>query len=124
MEQREEFMQITKGWASNKSLHDLSPIIREAENWAAAHQPLMPGEEKALRLMRQAQEARGGLSEGGDAGERKADDFAPDPKAEIECGLRSNGRCVKDGTDECRRCPSRQSEAFIGSKAWKKKHNK
>lgn len=125
MDMREEFFNITKGWASNGNTADLTPMIKDAEAWAQKHQPLQPGEEKTIRLMHQAQAARVGLSEGGDAAAaERVDDFAPDAKGEIECGLRANGRCTKDGGEECKRCPQRQSDAFVGSKAWKKKHGK
>jgi hypothetical protein len=40
-----------------------------------------------------------------------------------DCGLMSDGQCLKAGSEECDwECPNRNSELFAGSRAWCKKH--
>lgn len=42
---------------------------------------------------------------------------------EQECGLRHDGQCSQAGTEHCDfTCPWRNSEDFVGSAAWNKKH--
>ena len=47
------------------------------------------------------------------------DDFDQD------CGLMSDGQCLQAGTEHCDfGCPNRMSDLFVGSPAWRKKHQR
>ena len=40
-----------------------------------------------------------------------------------DCGLMPDGQCLKAGSEECDgECPNRNSEFFVGSRAWCRKH--
>lgn len=40
-----------------------------------------------------------------------------------DCGLMHDGQCLKAGSEECDwECPNRNSELFVGSAAWCRKH--
>ena len=42
-----------------------------------------------------------------------------------ECGLGDDGQCSQAGTEHCDfECPMRDSDQFVGSKAWREKHEK
>lgn len=44
---------------------------------------------------------------------------------DIDCGLLSDGQCLKAGSEECDwDCPTRNSERFVGSAAWRKTHSR
>jgi len=54
--------------------------------------------------------------------EEDQDDVA---EAEMDCGLGHDGQCSQAGTEHCDFvCPFRNSEDFVGSAAWNKKHSK
>jgi len=42
-----------------------------------------------------------------------------------DCGLCDDGQCTMAGTEYCDfECQNRDSELFVGSKVWKKKHQR
>lgn len=42
---------------------------------------------------------------------------------DMDCMLRPDGQCGAAGSEYCDfMCPNRESELFVGSKAWKRKH--
>lgn len=42
---------------------------------------------------------------------------------DYDCGLMQDGQCLKAGSEECDwECPNRNSELFVGSAAWCRKH--
>lgn len=44
---------------------------------------------------------------------------------DADCGLMSNGQCSQAGTEHCDFCcPNRNSDLFVGSAAWRAKHEK
>lgn len=48
------------------------------------------------------------------------DDYGDD-----DCGLRADGQCSQAGTEHCDfMCPNRNSDLFVGSAAWRAKHEK
>ena len=52
-------------------------------------------------------------------------DVAGDDEWEMSCGLRRDGLCSQAGTEHCDfECPNRNSDLFVGSAAWRAKHEK
>ncbi len=52
-------------------------------------------------------------------------DVAGDDEWEMACGLMRDGYCSQAGTEHCDfECPNRNSDLFIGSAAWRAKHEK
>ena len=44
---------------------------------------------------------------------------------DLMCGLARNGQCSQAGTEHCDfECPNRNSDLFVGSAAWRAKHEK
>lgn len=42
---------------------------------------------------------------------------------DFDCRLRPDGQCLLAGSEECDwDCPNRMSDRFVGSPAWRKKH--
>ena len=50
-------------------------------------------------------------------------DDLDDDWIDIDCGLQRDGQCSQAGTEHCDfECPNRNSDVFVGSAAWRKKH--
>lgn len=64
---RDEFRAIVSGWTLTSGVEDLGEYIEEAARFTEAHGPLMPSEERTVRMMIECQVARG----------IKRGDFAP-----------------------------------------------
>ena len=51
----------------------------------------------------------------------QSDDDLP----EDDCGLMHDGQCTMAGSEHCDfSCPNRNSELFVGSRAWREKHRR
>jgi hypothetical protein len=64
-----------------------------------------------------------------DAGDWRGDDDDDDDgdwddeESDPDCGLMEDGQCMQAGTEQCDfGCPLRHSERFVGSAAWRRKH--
>ncbi len=64
---RQEFQDIVSGWTLYSGTADLTERIEAAAEWTKANGPLQPDEEATIKLMIEAQIARGGWS--GEEGE-------------------------------------------------------
>jgi hypothetical protein len=56
---REEFRDIVSGWSLIDNVDDLTDKIEEAANWTKTNGPLNEEEQATVRLMIEAQIARG-----------------------------------------------------------------
>ena len=61
---RDGFSDIVSGWTLVSGINDLTNRIEEAAQWTKENGPLQPDEEVTVRLMIEAQIARG-MDEGG-----------------------------------------------------------
>ena len=61
---RDEFHDIVSGWTLISGMGDLTDRIEQAAEWTKANGPLQPDEDAAIKLMIEAQIARG-MDEGG-----------------------------------------------------------
>lgn len=54
------------------------------------------------------------------------DEFEEDgPDDWEDCGLMPDGQCSMAGSEHCDfTCPNRDSDMFVGSKAWREKHKR
>jgi hypothetical protein len=118
---REGFREIIEGWTLISGIHDITDKIERAAKWTEVNGPLEPDEESTIKMMIEAQIARG-LSLGAD----DCDDNDYDGDDDMfDCSLGRDGQCGKAGSEECEfECPMRDSEFYAGSKAWIAKHSK
>jgi hypothetical protein len=56
---RDEFREIVSGWTLYDGIDDLTDRIERAAAWTKANGPLLPDEEATIKLMIEAQIARG-----------------------------------------------------------------
>lgn len=56
---RQEFYDIVAGWTLISGVGDVTDRIERAAEWTRANGPLEPDEERTIKLMIQAQVARG-----------------------------------------------------------------
>ena len=56
---RPEFKTIVEGWTLHSGIGDLTERIEAAAEWTKANGPLQPDEEATIKLMIEAQIARG-----------------------------------------------------------------
>jgi hypothetical protein len=68
---RDDFNAIVSGWALHSGIGDLTERIEEAAQWTKDNGPLQPDEEATIKLMIEAQIARGGFDGLGDDYERE-----------------------------------------------------
>ena len=95
---RDRFHAIISGWTLHSGIGDLTDRIEEAARWAKANGPLEPDEEATIKLMIEAQIARGGFSGLGDG-----DDYEPVFTNCNGCGIRLRTR-DEDEMGMCERC--------------------
>lgn len=83
---REGFKDITSGWTLYSGIDNLTERIEAAAEWTKANGPLEPDEEATIKLMIEAQIARGGFDGMG------GDDEAPIFSHCNVCGIRLRER--------------------------------
>lgn len=95
---RDEFHAIVDGWMLHSGIGDLTERIEAAAEWTKANGPLQPDEHATIKLMIEAQIARGGWSGlGGD------DHYEPVFTHCNVCGVKLRSR-DEDEVGMCEKC--------------------